>query len=75
MATPMRTGAIRILAIDDNPAALYATTRVLRSAGYEVIQATTGSAGLAAAPQADLIVLDVNLPDIDDALLAGYRRA
>jgi hypothetical protein len=32
-----KQGRIRILAVDDNPAALYATSRVLRSAGYEFI--------------------------------------
>ena len=56
---------IRILAVDDNPAALYATSRVLKSAGYQVLQATTGAAALEMAPDVDLIVLDVNLPDMD----------
>jgi signal transduction histidine kinase len=60
-----KSGPIRILAVDDNPAALYATSRVLRSAGYEVIEAATGGAALRAAAGVDLIVLDVNLPDID----------
>ena len=60
-----KSGPIRILAVDDNPAALYATSRVLRSAGYEVIEATTGAGALSAAAGADLIVLDVNLPDVD----------
>jgi signal transduction histidine kinase len=60
-----KSGPIRILAVDDNPAALYATSRVLRSAGYEVVEVTTGGAALRAAPGMDLIVLDVNLPDID----------
>jgi hypothetical protein len=60
-----KSGPIRILAVDDNPAALYATSRVLRSAGYEVIEVATGAAALRAAPGVDLIVLDVNLPDID----------
>jgi PAS domain S-box-containing protein len=66
---------IRILAVDDNPAALYATSRILRSAGYEVIEATTGAAALAAAPGADLIVLDVNLPDIDGFEVCRLLRA
>jgi len=61
--------------VDDNPAALYATTRVLKSAGYEVIQATTGSAALAAAPQSDLIVLDINLPDMDGFEVCRRLRA
>jgi CheY-like chemotaxis protein len=39
-----KSGPIRILVVDDNPAALYATGRVLRSAGYEVLEAPTGSA-------------------------------
>jgi PAS domain S-box-containing protein len=61
--------------VDDNPAALYATTRVLKSAGYEVLQATTGTAALDAAAQADLIVLDVNLPDIDGFEVCRRLRA
>jgi PAS domain S-box-containing protein len=63
------------LAVDDNPAALYATTRVLRSAGYDVLQATTGGAALAAAPQADLVVLDINLPDMDGFEVCRRLRA
>jgi PAS domain S-box-containing protein len=66
---------IRILAVDDDPAALYATSRVLRSAGYEVIEGTTGAAALTAAAGADLIVLDVNLPDIDGFEVCRRLRA
>jgi PAS domain S-box-containing protein len=66
---------IRILAVDDNPAALYATSRILRSAGYEVIEATTGAAALAAAAGSDLVVLDVNLPDIDGFEVCRLLRA
>jgi len=72
---PRNGGPIRILAVDDNPAALYATSRVLRSAGYEVIEATTGAAALAAAARADLVVLDVNLPDIDGFEVCRQLRA
>jgi PAS domain S-box-containing protein len=74
-ATKGENRPIRILAVDDNPAALYATSRILRSAGYEVIEATTGAAALAAAPGADLIVLDVNLPDIDGFEVCRLLRA
>jgi PAS domain S-box-containing protein len=66
---------IKILAVDDNPAALYATARVLRSAGYDVVEASTGSAALTAAPKADLVVLDVNLPDIDGFEVCRRLRA
>jgi len=65
----------RILAVDDNPAALYATSRVLRSAGYEVNTATTGHGALAAATGADLVVLDVNLPDLDGFEVCRRLRA
>ena len=70
-----KTGPVKILAVDDNPAALYATSRVLRSAGYEVIEAATGGAAIAAADQADLIVLDINLPDIDGFEVCRRLRA
>jgi hypothetical protein len=68
---------IRILVVDDNAAALYATARVLRSAKYEVITATTGTAALEAAIDADLdlIVLDINLPDVDGFEVCRRLRA
>jgi len=65
----------KILIVDDNPAALYATARILRSAGFEVQQATTGQAALSAASDADLVVLDINLPDIDGFEVCRQLRA
>jgi len=65
----------RILAVDDNAASLYATCRVLRSAGYEVIEAATGQAALAAAIGADLVVLEMSLPDIDGFEVRRRLRA
>jgi PAS domain S-box-containing protein len=54
-----------ILAVDDQPAALYATARALRSAGFVVWEASTGTAALERARQSpDLVVLDIKLPDI-----------
>ena len=67
--------AVRILAVDDNPAALYATARVLRSAGFEVLTATTGNGALASAAGVDLMVLDVNLPDMDGFEVCRRLRA
>ncbi|HEX4387348.1 MAG TPA: response regulator [Steroidobacteraceae bacterium] len=67
--------AIRILVVDDNPAALYATARVLRSAGFEVLTATTGNGALASAAGVDLVVLDVNLPDVDGFEVCRRLRA
>lgn len=55
-----------ILVVDDNPVTRYSTSRVLRSAGFDVLEAATGGDALRLAARApDLVVLDVNLPDID----------
>lgn len=56
---------VRILAVDDNEALRYSVVRSLREAGYEVWEARNGKEALALAAQApDLILLDVNLPDM-----------
>src|SRR4051812_4526760 len=57
--------AATILVVDDNPSGLYATSRMLRAAGFAVLEASTGSQALSLCQGADLVVLDVNLPDID----------
>lgn len=56
-----------LLNVDDHEPARYARTRILRVAGFEVHEASTGGAGLALAQQVrpDLILLDVNLPDMN----------
>jgi PAS domain S-box-containing protein len=54
-----------ILAVDDEPAALYATSRVLRNAGFDVWEATTGHGALARVREGpDLVLLDIKLPDM-----------
>ena len=67
----------KLLVVDDNPASLYSTSRILRAGGFEVIEASTGKDALAAAESADigLIVLDVNLPDIDGLEVCRRLRA
>jgi PAS domain S-box-containing protein len=67
---------LTVLNVDDYPAALYATTRVLRQAGYRVLEATTGAEALARAGECpDLIILDVNLPDVDGFEVARRIKA
>ena len=58
--------APRILVVDDNQPARYAVCRMLRKHGFEVIEARTGGEALhlSVAEQPDLVLLDVNLPDI-----------
>ena len=61
------TSSSTILVVDDNPATLYATSRVIRAAGFDVLNAETGTAAVsvAATRPVDVIVLDINLPDMD----------
>jgi len=56
----------RILVVDDNAPARYVVSRTLRKAGFEVLEAATGQEALALAERElpDLVLLDVNLPDI-----------
>ena len=57
----------RVLVVDDEPAILAAVAPLLRSRGYEVSTAMTGTACLEAVQQLspDVIILDLGLPDID----------
>lgn len=56
-----------ILNADDNDAGRYAKSRILRAAGYEVIEAGTGREALRLAREAgpQLALIDVVLPDSD----------
>lgn len=59
-----------IIAIDDNPANLQVLVAILSERGHKVRAVTSGQMGLTAArtSQPELILLDVNLPD-----LSGYE--
>lgn len=59
-------GSPLLLNVDDNNAALYAKTRILRHAGYDVIEARTGTEALQLVEERrpTLLILDVKLPDI-----------
>jgi PAS domain S-box-containing protein len=55
----------RIAVVDDNPATLYSTSRVLRAAHFDVSEGTNGEQALKLAFEGvDILLLDVNLPDI-----------
>ena len=60
------SGTSRILVVDDNAPGRYALSRTLRKDGFEVLEAATGEDALAVAERElpDLVLLDVNLPDI-----------
>ena len=55
-----------ILHVDDNEANRYVVMRILQNAGFTVVEAATGVAGLEAIAQhqPDLVILDVKLPDL-----------
>ena len=74
---PKQIGHQKILVVDDNPASLYATVRILRAGGFDVIESRTGMGALEAAEHEDigLIVLDINLPDIDGLEVCRRLRA
>jgi len=75
-SSPGKLANQKIVVVDDNPASLYSTSRILRSAGFEVIECTTGTEALAAADKdVGLIVLDINLPDIDGLEVCRRLRA
>ena len=56
-----------ILNVDDYEASRYARSQMLQRAGFEVIEAGTGTEAirLAAEQRPDLVLLDVNLPDMN----------
>ena len=62
----MNNGPPTILVVDDTEAERYYVARVLRKAGYEVLECVNGTEALELArTQPDLITLDVHLPDIN----------
>jgi len=64
--------ANNVLYIEDNPDNMMLVKRALESRGYHLLQAMKGVDGVAVAEKEDidLILLDINLPDID-----GYEVA
>lgn len=65
-----------ILNVDDSEAQRYATSRVLQHAGFSVLEAGTGSQALAMVAEGpDLVILDVNLPDMSGLEVCRRIRA
>ena len=64
--------SINVLYIEDNPDNMMLVQRALEARGYRLLQAVNGFSGVAMAEQEEvnLILLDINLPDID-----GYEVA
>jgi len=56
-----------ILYVEDNPENRLLVKRILEVEGYKVVEATSGLVGLSIAKtmQPDLILMDINLPELD----------
>ncbi|MHC1728719.1 MAG: response regulator [Syntrophobacteraceae bacterium] len=67
----------KVLIIEDNEQNLYLTTFILTHHGYEVLQAHDGATGiqLAKTHDLDLILLDIQLPEMDGYTVANYLRS
>jgi hypothetical protein len=65
----------KILVVDDNASSLYTTSRMLRAAGFDVLEADNGGKALALADQVGLMILDINLPDVDGFEVCRQLRA
>jgi len=74
---PAGTSALRVLVVDDNTAARELLTEALRDAGHIVEAAPDAHTALAsyAAHPSDVIVLDLNLPDLDGLEVTRRIRA
>ena len=70
------TSPVRILVVDDEPSLVDAVSTSLRYEGFDITEAQTGRAAIAAAQDGDfaLIVLDVMLPDLDGFEIATRLR-
>jgi DNA-binding response OmpR family regulator/signal transduction histidine kinase len=68
---------IRLLIVDDNVATRYALRRRLERHDYEVLEAGTGTDGLALieSEPLDALILDVNLPDMSGFDIVRILRA
>ena len=63
----LKTRTVRILAVDDEPAALDMLSETLRPAGFDVVRADGGMAAIAMAraERPDLVICDLVMPDLD----------
>lgn len=66
-----------ILCIEDNPDNMMLVKRALESRGYVLLEAFTGNKGVEVAEKnnIDLVLLDINLPDIDGYEVAKRLRS
>jgi two-component system cell cycle response regulator DivK len=66
-----------VLYVEDDPEGRLLVRRVLQAAGYEVLEAKDAADGLESAThqRPDLILIDINLPEVDGLTLARQIRS
>lgn len=76
VGSKQRDGRFTILVSDDDPGVRRGLQLLLRARGYAVCGYTTGSALLAdpRAKEADCVILDYRMPDIDGLMMLGRLR-
>ena len=67
LMTTVRSRTVRILAVDDEPAALDMLSETLRPAGFDIVRAEGGMSAIAMAraERPDLVICDLVMPDLD----------
>ena len=76
-ASADETVAVTVLIVDDHPSFRASARTLLEAEGYDVVgEAENGETAIAAARalQPDLVLLDVQLPDIDGFMVADRLR-
>jgi signal transduction histidine kinase len=70
-------GAVRILNVEDYAPTRYARSKVLRDAGFEVVEADSGETafGLLPTVRPHLVVLDMHLPDFNGSEICRRIKA
>ena len=66
-----------VLYVEDDPESRLLVRRVLQAEGYAVIEAKDAADGLASANESrpDLILIDINLPEVDGLTLARQIKS
>jgi two-component system, cell cycle response regulator DivK len=67
----------KILVVEDNPRNMKLVRDVLQATGYRTVEATTGERAVELAVEhgPDLVLMDIQLPDIDGVETLGRLRA
>ncbi|MEO0564919.1 MAG: response regulator [Chloroflexota bacterium] len=73
----MAGNSTRILYIEDNPQNMRLVRKFLQMGGYEMLEAETGEQGITIArnERPDLILMDINLPDVDGVAATNVLKA